>query len=168
MRYFIWAILLVSLVSVRATAQTSHDSWENLKQLQPGHKIKVVDMNFRAWSGKLVSVSDEAIVVRNDWKKQEFTVERPNVLRVTNLERSHRRRNALIGLAAGTVLGAALVANEEDLVPWGKAVISIGFFGAPGAVIGAIFPGPRPTLYRAQKPPPATPASNPPGMNAGE
>lgn len=153
MRNITLAILLVSLVSLPASGQTPQNSWGNLMQLQPGHKIKVVDVNFRAWSGKLVSVSDEAIVVRNDRKKQEFIVERPNVLRVTNLELSHRRRNALIGLAIGTAVGAAVVGGEEDLVPWGEAVIALGFFGAPGAVIGTVFPGPRPTLYRAKKPP---------------
>lgn len=170
MRNFILAIVLVSLVSVPATRQTSQDSWENLMQLKPGHKIKVVDMKFKSWSGKLVSISDEVIVIRSGGKKEELTVEGANVLRVTDLQRSHRGRNALIGLAIGTAVGAAVVgsADDEDLFPWSIAAFAVGLFGAPGAGIGALFPGPRPNIYRAQKPPPPTSDSNSPSSNAGE
>lgn len=153
MQKLILTILALALTPVGCWAETPKDSWENLKQLQPGHKIKVVDKSLKSWDGRLVSVTDEAITIREKWKQQEVSVERANVLRVTDLERSKRGRNALIGLAIGTALGAAIIGNEDDIVPWGKAVIAIGIFGAPGAGIGAAIPYTRPSIYRSKNKP---------------
>jgi len=149
----ILTILALALTPVASWAQAPKDSWENLKQLQSGHKIKVVDMGLKAWDGRLVSVSDEAITIRDKRTQQEITVQRAKVFRVTDLQRSKRGRNALIGLVLGSVVGAALVADEEDLVPWGKAVVAIGLFGGPSAAAGALIPYPRPTVYRAKRSP---------------
>jgi hypothetical protein len=169
MRYYILAILLLSFVAVPGTAQSPQNSWEGLKQYKPGHKIKVVDVKFKAWSGKLVSVSDEAITIQNGRKKQEIAVERPNVLRVTDLQRSKRGRNALIGFAAGAIIGIGAVAGRgRGEAGEHEQLLAVGLFGFPGVGIGALFPGPRPTLYRAPKPPPAVPASKSTGLNMGQ
>jgi len=147
-------ILVLALAPSVSWAQAPQDSWENLKKLDAGHKIKIVDMSLKSWAGRLVGVSEESITIRA--KEGEVTVARADVLRVTDLERSKRGRNALIGFAIGTVVGAAMVANEGDLVPWGKAVIAVGFFGGPGAAAGALIPYLRPTLYRAAQQPRTT------------
>ena len=148
MRRLFFAIVALALAPVASSAQARKDNWENLKQLQPGHKIKVADMSLKAWDGRLVSVSDEAITIRELRKQQEITVERDKVLRVTDLERSRRGRNALIGLAVGTALGFGVLEPSEDRVG-----LALWIFGAPGAAVGAFIPS-RPTIYRAQHGPP--------------
>ena len=143
MRYYILAILLLNLVSVPAMAQT--DSWENLHQLQPGHKIKVVDVKFKSWSGKPVSVSDEGVTIREDRKHQEITVERANVLRVTDLQSSKRGRNAAIGFVIGAVVGGTRGTEGNAY----RAVLAAAF-GGMGAGVGVLVPS-HPTLYRAHQ-----------------
>ncbi len=105
--------LALALVPAAVSAQSRKDNWDNLKQLDAGHKIKVVDMDLKAWEGRLVNVSGEAITIRVKWGQQEITVERAKVLRLTDLQRSPRARNALIGLAVGTALGSAVLGRGE-------------------------------------------------------
>jgi hypothetical protein len=153
MRYLVLTVLALALVPVAGSAQARKDNWENLKQLQPGHKIKVVDMNLKAWDGSLVSVSDEAITIRQLRKQREITVERANVFRVTDLQRSKRRRNALIGLLIGGAIGVPIgVAKSSDLPPSFGALIMFGWLGGPGAAVGALVPS-HPAIYRAQREP---------------
>jgi hypothetical protein len=143
-------ILALTLTAAAGFAQKPQGSWEDLKQHQAGHKIKIVDMSLKAWEGRLVSVSDEAITIRELRRQQEIAVERGNVLRVTDLERSRRGRNALIGFAAGILVGAVYATREgrEDLAPWGYVVFVGGVFGGAGAGVGALVPS-HPALYRA-------------------
>lgn len=150
MRYSILAILFLSLVSARASAQSPTNSWESLNALRPGQTVEVIDMNLRSFKDELVSVTDEGITLRA--KKNEVTVVRDDVLRVTLREKSKRGRNALIGsavgAAAGFAVGVALCHGDCDLardIAWGlPAMTGTGI----GAGIGAAFPGYQ-TLYRA-------------------
>jgi hypothetical protein len=146
MRRLILAVLALCLIPLAGWAQAPKDSWENLKQLRPGHKIKVVDMKFKSWSGKLVSISDEAVVVQDKRNQQSVTVERKNVLKVKDLERSKRGRNAAIGLVIGGVLGATRGTEGQAY-----AAVLAGVFGGIGAGIGALIPG-HPTLYKSPPP----------------
>jgi len=139
------AILALGLAFASSFAQTPPDSWENLKNLDAGHKIKVVDVGLKAWDGRLVSVSDQAITIRP--KGGEVTVERAKVFRVTDLERSRRGRNAAIGLLAGALLYAAVNRGSGDDA---EHALSIGFMGGIGAAAGAAIPYPRPTIYIAK------------------
>ncbi len=149
MRDSAWAIAVLALFLTNTPMLAAQDSWENLKLLREGQKIQVVDMGLKSWKGRFVGVSEDSITLRT--KKGEVTVERSEVFRVTDLKRSRRGRNALIGLAIGSVVGAAVVAKKgDDLVPWGKAVVAIGFFGGPGAGVGALVPS-HPTIYRARQ-----------------
>jgi hypothetical protein len=109
-------IVIVALLGApRALcAQTAQNSWQNLMRFQPGHKIKIVDMDLKAWSGKLLSVSDGAITIQEKRTRQEITVEHAKVLRVTDLERSRRRRNVLIGFVAGVGVGSAWAARQSE------------------------------------------------------
>ena len=133
MRRLPLAFLALFLATAPSLAQEPKSSWENLNQLQPGHKIQVVDMRLKSWKGQLVAVSEESIKVRAGEK--EITVDRSEVLRVADRGCSKRPRNALIGLGIGSAVGAAAVAGADDLVPWGKVVIAVGFFGGPGAAV---------------------------------
>ena len=161
MRKLLLAILVLALAPAAVSAQTQKDGWDYLKQLKPGHKIKVVDMDLKAWEGKLVSVSDDAITIREKRKQQEIIVERGRVLRVMDLERSHRARNAAIGFLTGALLFAAATAGEggDDA----ERALFIGLFGGIGAGVGAAIPHPRPTIYgtkhdlrKGERPPDAT------------
>ncbi len=149
-----FAVMALAVLPGALCAQSRKDNWDNLKQLDAGHKVKVVDMDLKAWAGRLVSVSDEAITIREKRKQQEITVERANVFRVTDLQRARRGRNALIGFGTGFVVGAVYATREgrEDLAPWGVAVYLVGLFGGTGAGIGALIPS-YPTIYRAQRGP---------------
>ena len=143
-------IVMLALAPMASSAQSRQDSWENLKQLQPGHKIRVVDTDLKSWDGSLVSVSDEAIAIREKRKQQEITVERAKVFRVTDLQRSRRGRNALIGLLIGGAIGVPIgAAKSSDLPPSFGALIMFGLLGGPGAAVGALVPS-HPTVYRAQ------------------
>jgi len=84
------------------------EPWENLKQLQVGQKIEVVDMTLKSLTGTFVSFSDEAISLRN--RGGDVTVVRADVLRVSLREHTKRTRNVLIGAAIGAAAGAAFAA----------------------------------------------------------
>lgn len=134
-------VLALTLTAAAGFAQKPQGSWEDLKQLEVGHKIKIVDMSLKAWEGRLVSVSDESITVRP--KDGEVTVERANVLRVTDLKRSSHARNAAIGFVIGAVLGATRDTEGNAY----KAVLAASF-GGIGAGVAALVPS-HPALYRA-------------------
>lgn len=152
MRKAFLALLVLFVAPVGTVAQVHDDNWDNLKQLQPGHKIKVVAIDLKAWEGKLVSVSDEAITIQEKRTQQEITVARSEVFRVTDLHRSKRGRNALIGLGIGVAVGSAFSADDDwDLSSTGKLIV-VGWFGGMGAGVGALVPS-RPTIYGAASKP---------------
>lgn len=61
--------------------ETDEASWDNLRTLRILQKIRVLDQDQRAYEGKFLSVSDEAISF--DAGQGEVTVVRANVLQVT-------------------------------------------------------------------------------------
>lgn len=148
------SILILSLFTPRAMAQGPNESWDNLKQLQPGQKIEVVDMDLKSFKGTFISSSEEAISLRVDGG--EVLIERARVMRVTDLTHARRGRNALIGLAiglgTGLVVGAAL--DSSELSGGAQGAMKAGLTplgGAVGAAIGAMKPSGARTIYRAPK-----------------
>ncbi len=174
MRRLMLGLLLFVLAPGLGLAQTAQDSWDNLKQLHAGDKIEVVDMNLKSYKGRFVALSDGAIslrvreegvatrvydphlgvvetVIRRSQKDEEVSVDRANVFRVTNREKSHRARNALIGLGigAGAGLAAEAVAAAgltDDVILIVSLPVGVGI----GAAVGAAMPA-SPTIYRAGK-----------------
>ncbi len=133
-------------------AQSAKDSWDNLKQLQPGQKIEVVDMKMKTLKGAFVAFTDETITLRDGGTEQ--SVAHADVVRVTVRDTSHRMRNMLLGSAIGggiaiaaTIVPIAASSNEGNSCGACVAAIAVGF-GA-GAALGAI-PGSR-TVYRTPK-----------------
>ncbi|HUU13424.1 MAG TPA: hypothetical protein VM182_06910 [Terriglobia bacterium] len=156
MRKLILGLILSILTPRLVSGQTAKDSWDNLKQLRSGQKTQVVDMNLKSFRGKLIGVTDEAISLRV--KKEEVTVERDNVLRVTDRGRSKRVRNMVIGAAvgagAGLAAGEAWARNAQPIAKYrgeysaiSRILIPIG--AGAGAGVGAAFPS-HPTIYRAK------------------
>ena len=146
-------LLLLCVVPLGLMAQDSgRDSWDNLKQLQPGQKIEVVDKKMKTLSGAFVALSDDSISLREG--KSEQSIARADVVRVSVRYNSHRTRNMLLGsgILGGIALAVALPlvvqqSNEGNSCGACVAVIAAGFGG--GAAAGAI-PGSR-TVYRAEK-----------------
>ena len=147
------SMALVTLLLVPAFTQAQHEqaSWDNLKQLQPGQKIELVDAKMKTSTGKFVSVTEEAITLRDG--KQETTVRRVEVARVSVGDNSHRTRNILLGAGIGggigiaaTVVPLAASSNEGNGCAVCIAGIAAGFGG--GTALGMI-PGHR-TIYRVK------------------
>ena len=128
-------------------------SWEDLNQLRAGDKIEVIDQTLRSYRGALVSVSEAALSLKS--KKDTFTVERANVLRVSRHDSGKRTGNMLLGAAVGA--GAALAitvpiqvtnSNEGNSIAGIMAGATAGAAGA-GLAIGSTM-GYR-TIYRTEK-----------------
>jgi hypothetical protein len=153
-------VLLTAAVPVGA-AETRNPTanWDNLNQLAPGDDIRIVLDNAKAYTAKLESVNDSGIVVRLASGEQTFP--RGTVLRVSTKGRSHRLRNAFIGLAAGAGTGVTVGFASPELGQ-GKCsrgscvdagtVSALGVWGAAlGAGMGALIPTGRwHDVYRAR------------------
>jgi len=143
------ALVLLLLSSLALPAQPA--DWAVVKLLAPGTQVRVEAGHRR--SGPILSVTDEAIVLRSGGQEQTFT--RAQVTRVDVKKRGHRKRNALIGAAAGAGAGAGLAAAAAscggDCI--GSQAVEIGApigLGLIGAAIGAVIPtGGWRELYRA-------------------
>jgi hypothetical protein len=150
----LWILGLPCVVSAR-NGQTT---WENLKTVQPGQKIQVVETNSKKDSGTFVSVSDTDIRLQSD--AGENTVQRNNVRSVKLMKQSNRLRNSLIAGAVGAGVGAGVGAAAYKgcspsqafcIQPIGRGGLAgigaaVGFVG--GAVVGALLPGAK-TIYHA-------------------
>jgi hypothetical protein len=153
MRRLIMAALFLAVAPGVGFARQGEENWENLKQLQVGQKIEVVDMTMKSLTGTFVSFSDEGISLRH--RGGDVAVQRPDVLRVTLQGHTKRIRNVLIGAAIGAGAGAAfahwLGAGEcpgsQNCTTVTSA--SIGVSTGIGAGVGALFPGYQ-TIYRAK------------------
>jgi hypothetical protein len=152
MRKIFFVLSTLFLVGEVGLAKPPLDSWDNLKELRPGQKVTVVDMQMKELKGEFVAVTDESISLRVN--KSEQTVERAGVLRVSLRDTSKRTRNMLIGAAIG--VGAALAitvpleiqqSNEGNSLAAVMAGATAAAGGA-GAGIGSI-PGSR-TIYRVK------------------
>ncbi len=148
----LWILpLLLALFSASLQAQgPGKDSWDNLNRLQAGQKIQVVQMDMKSLKGRFLGFSEKAISVRI--KKDEVTIQRPNVLRVI-LQGGGRSKNALTGLVIGAVAGlvlGAIVDHKDDLDSNDGKIFAPLVFGGGGAALGSVFPGFH-TIYRAKR-----------------
>jgi hypothetical protein len=126
------------LLAATVAAQTNPSNWNTVKALPAGTDARIMNGS-RPISGKVESVTDEAIVV-NTGKGQE-TFNRQQVLTVSIKKGGHRKRNALIGLAVGAAagLGIGLATrpgpNQLKIIPAGAVV---GGLTAAGGIVGVI------------------------------
>jgi len=137
----------VAPISAAGPKPTQAD-WESLKQLAPGLQLQVVLNDAKSYRGQLQTVGDDALVLRLATGEQTF--ERQSVLRVSTQGKSHRARNALIGLAVGTgtgiIVGVASPELGQGKCAQGSCTNATsaalgGFVGAAvGAGLGAVLP----------------------------
>ena len=146
-KHLIWLIVLVSVIPARAqtsrmsvvSAQAKTSRWENLDQIHRGAKIDVVEQSLKSISGKFVRDSQDDLTV--DVQGKEVTIQKEQVYRVSVVG-TKRKRNALIGLAAGAGAGAGWAAAMRNTENWrtGDSAGLIGGCAGIGAGIGALIP----------------------------
>jgi len=128
-------------------------SWETLRGLKPGERVKVQDSAGQEYSGTLRTVSADAISVETG--KGEVAIEKAKVRTVKVRSSGRRVRNLVIGAAIGVAIGVTVdntlgtymrnEAGEEAGTRAATYIAPIAVFGG----IGAALPGYR-TIYRAR------------------
>lgn len=138
---------IIGLITL-ATLCSAADSWDDVRTIKAGEKVRVVERSMRSRTGEFVRVDATGITFTVDG--QESTVEQAEVARVAVHRPARRLRNALIGAAVGVGLGVAIDQSlGERLRNEGseqRALIYVGSIGA-GAGIGAAV-GTWSNLYR--------------------
>ena len=140
MRRLFWIHLSVLLLASAAGGQTPEpsqrqkpeESWDNLRTLQVGEKIQVVDQKLKSQDGRFRSVSDEAITFQAD--QDEVSVQRADVLRVSSRKGMGRGKHALIGLAVGAGVGAIVGCADSNPEPGEQCLWMVPFALAAGGV----------------------------------
>ncbi len=153
-------VLLVATVPLQAAGpKPTTAQWENLQSVASGSTVRVVLNDAKSFTGRLRAVGDAGLTLRTDAGEQTFA--RESILRVSTKSESHRKRNALIGLAVGGATGAIVgVASPElgtgtcaqgSCVDAGT-VTALGVGGGlAGAGVGAVIPtGGWHDVYRAR------------------
>lgn len=133
MRGFIVVALLTCGIALRA------QSWDELRGLNPGDRVKVVDTSGQQHKGVFTAVSADAISLEKD--NSQIAIERSRVRRVQVRSTSRRVRNALIWSGIGVAVGATLdqtlgtyIRNESQESGGARALTYI----APIALFGGI------------------------------
>jgi hypothetical protein len=99
------AVLAAAPAAPLRAQSPSRDSWDSLRQIDPGQQVQVVLMNAQSHRGKFVSYNDQALSLTS--KDSGVTLNRDQVLRVSMLDGAKRKRNTLLGLGIGAAAGLA-------------------------------------------------------------
>jgi hypothetical protein len=123
--------------------------WQNLAQVKAGTRVQVVEQSLKSISGKFLRFSDTDLTLRVE--DRELVIPKDRVYRVS-ISGKNRKRNALIGLAAGSGIGLgvglALLEREKG---FGGAVAGVTVaYAAVGAGVGAVVPAGK-TIYQAER-----------------
>lgn len=142
--------ILVVIICGFATTPLIAQSWDGLRGLTPGYKIRVLTDAGQEHNGSFKAVSNDAISLET--RKGEVAIERPRVRRIQLRSNERRIRNAVIGAAVGVGIGVVvdqtlgkLLRNESG--DSGRAIT----YAVPIALLGgvaALLPGYK-TIYRA-------------------
>jgi len=139
----LFVLTWATMISLAGADKPNLATWENLKQVKIGSVIKVVLTDAKSYQGPYQSFTDEEILMLQENGTQHIS--RKDILRISAKMPEHRRRNALIGLAAGTAAGlgtGAIVdsASKPNFVPYvGKvAGATLGILG--GTLVGVALP----------------------------
>lgn len=139
------ALLLAAAVPLCA------QSWDALRALKAGDRIRVQEMDGTRHDGAFVALTDTSISVRT--KQSEVAVERSRTQRVQVRSGARRARNLAIGAGIGVAVGLVVdntlgqyLRNESGENSGARAVTYIAPIGLFGALGGA-FPAYR-TIYK--------------------
>ena len=81
-------------------------SWDVLRGLYPGDRIKILDNAGQEFKGAFTSATADSISMKSD--NRELAIERPRVRRVQVRASSRRVRNILIGVGLGLAVGVTV------------------------------------------------------------
>jgi hypothetical protein len=151
------AITILMLSAQALRGEPSVHSWDNLRQLRAGQRIAVTDMKLKTAQGEFAGYSENAVSLGVGGN--EISIPREQVFSVKNREKSHRRRNVLLGLAIGAAGGLAAASvrgatyhEEGETSVFMLVYTPIG--AGIGAATGAVLPTGDATVYRAAAPAP--------------
>jgi len=143
------AILLLAPCALVAQA----GDWSTVHMLAAGAEVRV-EAGGRRIRGRVRSIEDDQIVLRLGAREQPLP--RAEVTRIDLKKRSHRGRNALIGLGVGAGVGIGIGVAASRCSGFGCIGSRAVEIGAPvglaalGAAIGAVLPtGGWQEIYRA-------------------
>ena len=133
-------------------AQAPQDPWGALNSLRAGQKIEVIEKTLKKHVGTFMTVSAEAIQLREG--AADDAIRREDVLRVSLPEKRHRLRNVLVfgGIGCGVGAGIAAASGSTGGIINTRALGAalggaIGLVGGMG--VGAALPT-HATIYRAK------------------
>ncbi len=138
MELFLSAIVLAPASLFGAAPKPALAQWGNLQDLKPGDEIRVVLNDKKSYAGRFQQATEDHLTVRLASGGQSFAKE--EILRVSVKGRSHRMRNAAIGLGIGVGLGLAIAAKDSNDSEAQNIDLAFGapLAGAGGAAIGAL------------------------------
>ena len=135
---------LFALLATTMAGETNITDWNNLTVLTTGTQIQIT-AGSRRIRGKVDRITDDALVVTS--RKGQETLNRKEVAVVLVKKASHRKRNALVGLAAGTGVGLGIgVAarskpGQVQIISNGAVVGVLAVVGAfVGTIVGVVIP----------------------------
>ncbi len=131
------------LFALNVSAQTA--GWGVLKSIAAGAEVRIVVSGKSSLHGTLVGVTDDSFLLSSGSGQQTFG--RQEVMRVSVKKRSHRKRNTLIGLAAGAgaglVFGLAEPCVAASCFPFSKGevtAVTTTVGAAVGSLVGVAIP----------------------------
>ncbi len=151
-----WILVMALVLFVPAAwAQQATANWDNLKQIERGKRVRVVETNLKSTMGKFQSFSDTELVL--EVNNAPVVIPREKVFRVNE---DHRRgRNALIAglVGAGIGAGAGAAAAGQFNKGGDKAAVVVAGMGVWGGIFSGVaaLVTRNPTVYRAEAPKPA-------------
>jgi len=148
MKRSVRVLLIAAIVSALPLAA---QSWDVVRGLRPGDRVKVLDTSNKERKGKVAAVTADAISL--DSGKTQLSIDRANVRRVQIHSGNRRLRNLAIGAAVGLAVGVVTdktlgqyVRNEfADEYRALYYVVPIGLFGGIDAALA-----PYKTIYRVR------------------
>ena len=133
-------VLAAALVGFLFPAVLTAGSWSDLSKVKRGSKLTVDTKDGRGAKGKLVTVSEAAIIL------DVAEIARAEVRSITRRQRKSLKRSILLGVAIGAGGGAALGAiaggcGSHDFICFGRRIavpVSAVAGGAAGAMWGTV------------------------------
>jgi hypothetical protein len=150
--------LTLLLLSVSTLTAQDSSGWANLAQLLGGKEIRVTMADAHSIRGEFQSAAADSLVLSTANSSQ--TLSRATIVRISARGKSHRARNALIGIGVGAAAGLTTGAIADGSCPRNGCFIVGKNFGKEvltpmgalvGGLIGVLIPTGRwRDVYRAK------------------
>ena len=135
MRHFICAVAAVALSVASAEAQDVAGTFDQLRVLvKPGDTVSITDSAGLRVRGRLTDISPTSLGVDVSGKRREFL--QLDIDRIARKGDDSLANGALIGLAIGAGLGAAVLGTVDDGPGAGWVAFASVLYGGIGAGIG--------------------------------